>query len=886
MHRTIRRAAILAACGLLLEARGATFTWSGGVPVTPNYAWSIPGNWAGNAPPASAKDTGIVFGALGGALWTLSSQNLTDPFLLNFLQFDEQAPDMTLLGGRLQFVLDNTVTPNRQAYLAVEGDGHQHVIQNALVLGTDLAVGGRAFNSLLFSGIISGSGKLVIGGLRVLDGSAALTVRLAGANTYSGGTTLGGFYVSSYTFAGHDQAFGTGPIEIVPLSALGAFDSARTLANPVRVYADSTDTSTLRILAGTDVTFTGPITWEGSTAYLRVENGNTTLARAPSAPGVLHKFGSGDLLLTFADPAGFAPDLHIHTGRVRLGRNTSLLFSDVVVHVDDGLDLNGQPNPTLGTLSGAGRVQLGNSALALGGLINTVYSGNFSHSGGGSVTKAGPAQQTLAGPASTVARFAATQGEVLLTGGLTTTSTTADACRVGQFSSVGRLTISGSGLLDSSLSARSLVAGDEGTLVALAGVSSRWKAGPLTLGGPVGADRGALNIVSGTVEATQLRLADSAGGIGRILAVSGALLTTSGAVLGVQGRGEVTIGDLSSGGPLSRWQGSSLQLGGDNAPSASATASLQVDPSGEVAFSGRLTLWSDACTVMVNGGTLAVGSLANAPGSQPTFVLADGASGAAALTVGADQTDATYSGSFSRLPGTNSASLRKVGNGTWTLAGSIDATALIVTGGRVRLQQAQTSVNSITVQAGATLELQSPLTLGNASGSIVVEAGGTVLVPAGSVLVGRVTNYGLIANAPSGLPGSVRFTGPLENRGVLRLTRGTVLASEGAFLNYGRLDVLTGAFAPVGAFINLGVVLDASSLSAASAQRSGTGFTLTFPAYAGHVYQLQRSTNLATDAFAALGAAQMTSATQDQQLTFSDGNASGNAGFYRLLVDP
>ena len=85
-------------------------------------------------------------------------------------------------------------------------------------------------------------------------------------------------------------------------------------------------------------------------------------------------------------------------------------------------------------------------------------------------------------------------------------------------------------------------------------------------------------------------------------------------------------------------------------------------------------------------------------------------------------------------------------------------------------------------------------------------------------------------------------------------------------------------------FVNHGVVLTASAVKVRSATKVGTTVVVTIDGYTGHTYQLQRSASLNTGSFANIGPPQI--GTTGAMLTFTDGNASGAEGFYRVVVNP
>ncbi|MCB1134359.1 MAG: hypothetical protein KDN05_24805, partial [Verrucomicrobiae bacterium] len=131
--------------------------------------------------------------------------------------------------------------------------------------------------------------------------------------------------------------------------------------------------------------------------------------------------------------------------------------------------------------------------------------------------------------------------------------------------------------------------------------------------------------------------------------------------------------------------------------------------------------------------------------------------------------------------------------------------------------------------------------------------------------------------------GSIIGTGTLTNTGTLRLVGDAVLDFTGTFTNTGILDIMTwNGVLPAG-FVNNGIVLDRSAVKIDSVEMAGTSFAVTVTAYAGHVYQLQRSDDL-SGPWENIGPAQ---AGGNAPITLSDpAGATGDRRFYRVSVSP
>ena len=112
---------------------------------------------------------------------------------------------------------------------------------------------------------------------------------------------------------------------------------------------------------------------------------------------------------------------------------------------------------------------------------------------------------------------------------------------------------------------------------------------------------------------------------------------------------------------------------------------------------------------------------------------------------------------------------------------------------------------------------------GTVTGSVLIDAGGTVLSDCGTLT----------------------FTGIVTNNGTLRAINGSVLETYSNFVNNGTIDIINGGITNFhGAFINHGTILDASSVRISHATTSGLDFDVQIPSVIGHTYQLQFTTSL------------------------------------------
>ncbi len=275
-----------------------------------------------------------------------------------------------------------------------------------------------------------------------------------------------------------------------------------------------------------------------------------------------------------------------------------------------------------------------------------------------------------------------------------------------------------------------------------------------------------------------------------------------------------------------------------------------------------------------SGLTLDIGELSGVA----TASLKGGPTAGRTLTwrIGAKNTSSTYAGNITDSTGPTA--ITKTGAGTLTLAGTLSYTGnTTVTGGTLQISGAGTGNNTIEVQSGGTLDLP-----GNVSiGTLYIRAGGTLT--GNGVITGNVVNQGTVTLA-TGTGTPLRIVGNLTNSGTLRLANGTGLTISGALNNTGLIDATTGANPVAGTLSNNGTYVNASSIKLAQVRMSGTSMVMSIQSYAGHNYQLQRTTTLKPANWTNVGSAQ---AGTGGTLQFSDpAPAINQPAFYHILVSP
>jgi T5SS/PEP-CTERM-associated repeat protein len=151
---------------------------------------------------------------------------------------------------------------------------------------------------------------------------------------------------------------------------------------------------------------------------------------------------------------------------------------------------------------------------------------------------------------------------------------------------------------------------------------------------------------------------------------------------------------------------------------------------------------------------------------------------------------------------------------------------------------------------------------GTINGTVVVDAGGTVIADCSSLV----------------------FTGSVTNNGTMRASNGNVLEFYGTVVNNGVIDLINGGVTNFhGAFINNGTVLDSASVVVSQASVAGDDFVLQVPSVVGHTYRLQITPTLESPSWMDAGATQNGTGGV---LTFTDPGGATNqpSRIYRVRV--
>lgn len=343
------------------------------------------------------------------------------------------------------------------------------------------------------------------------------------------------------------------------------------------------------------------------------------------------------------------------------------------------------------------------------------------------------------------------------------------------------------------------------------------------------------------------------------------VLVTNGATVAVIGLGTGTVGAghaadsnvVTVAGGNSLWRMSALVVGnlGSNSNRVEITGGTVA--AGKSAPLSGATIGVDGTNnvIHVNGGALVV---TNSLGTAPLVVGQSGGPSTLLLDAGTVTVD--------RLIATNGL------NSIITLdAGTMNSRAAFVTNAQpfVIGDGANTATYHLlggthSFATGLRVRNASFLTgCGTISGTMVVDAGGTVLADCGGVLT---------------------FTGSVTNNGTMRAINGSVLEAYGTVVNNGTIDLINGGSTNFhGAFINNGTVVDANSVHITQISTLGNDVNVQIPSLSGHTYQLQFTPSFTPTNWTSTGSSQ---AGNNATLTFTDSGGATNVPglFYRIDV--
>lgn len=359
----------------------AQYVWTG--PFDGTTFWSA-GLWAPAAPPnGGLSTTSLTFNQIGAGANYTATNNLGNPFQLNSLNF-------TGLGGGITIgsAAGNTLGFSGAAQINHFGLGYSDISSSLTLSPTSTTFGGNAFGTLRVSGVISGSGPVIINRPQINPYNGF--VEFSGANTFNGGVTL----QAGTLQVNNGAALGTGTLNFAGGWLTAGF--SQTIGNAVTLNSD------FRYAGSGDMNLTGNITELGSRnmvvasqgggrLFLHGESNHSGVTSIEASPQIGFVVPSSGTLVLRGLNGSINQSRRITIsagGQLMLDNrdfgNNNNRVSDVAPIIMSGGELTLGGNPSAhtaedaGSLSGQGAVSVflnaipgGNTALLMDSLVRT-----------------------------------------------------------------------------------------------------------------------------------------------------------------------------------------------------------------------------------------------------------------------------------------------------------------------------------------------------------------------------------------------------------------------------------------------------------------------------------------------------------------------------------
>ncbi len=773
--------------------------------------------------------------------------------------------DFVLNGGTVQISARNTYSGNitiSSGRLKVAGGGTlgggNYAGTISMAPGTGLTW--QSTSSQVMSGVISGGGRVEVAN----GNSKTATLTLAGDNTYTGGTFVGGSSTvvattaSGILKAGSSTAFGTNTVKVWGGSVTvpgGVLDlNGQTISNALILNGTGIDLGGALINNNTvSATYAGLVTL-GSNASVLGKNGKINLTN----PGTLTGSGYG---LTLGGAAG--------------GSVTSILGMDTggLTKQDAGTwTLLGANTYTGGSTVSAGTLQIS------GSLGSGSYAGNVALASGAVLQYSSDGAQTLAGIVSGAGSLLKDSNASTLTLSGTNTYTGGTRVNAGTLAlgandvlaDTGAVTVNGTGTLSLgtysdtvasvTLQGTGVISGSSGVLTSTGAYNLQAGSVSAILAGSAGANKtttgtvtlSGANTYTGTTTVSAGTLALGASDVlasGGVVTVSGTGTLSLGAFsdtvasVSLQGTGAIT----GSTGVLTSTGAYNLQAGSVSAILA-GSAGANKTTTGTVILSGANTY---SGTTNVSAGTLSVRNEAALGNVSDGTTIASGATLDIQAALGAEPialnggtitnlSTTTYTVAAPITMGANSTFAASNSAGELIFGGSVNGNYSLTKAGLGKIGIAADFNNwGNTVITGGSLYLGADATLGSIeryigvySGNISISSGGSFSYASNGIQTfsGVISGAGSFQKSTSSfgtltLSGANTYTGGTQiSGGILKLASATALGAVtgSVSLTAGALDLNGQSIAyakPLtlnGTGVNNGGALMNSSTTAAS----------------------------------------------------------------------
>jgi fibronectin-binding autotransporter adhesin len=527
---------------------------------------------------------------------------------------------------------------------------------------------------------------------------------------------------------------------------------------------------------------------------------------ALAGAGLLVKAGNGVLVLGGAN-GNYAGTVDIAAGTLGFGPGGSL-SAQTALSVSAGTLALNDTNQTIGSLAGAGSVQLGSGDLTTGALnTSTMFTGVIA--GTGALTKIGTGTMTLGGANTYTGATNVTAGTLRFVGGGSVAAGSAvsvssgatldlngTAQTVGSLAGAGSVALEGGSLAAGANNGSTLFSGTMDG----AGSFTKLGTGTLTFGGAntytgattvaggslrfVGggtlSDQSAVEVLSGAT----LDLNGTTQTVGSLAGAGNVLLGTGALIVGGYSSSTVYSGTMSGAGSLTKAGAGILTFAGTNTYTGDTTiaaGTLRFDVGGRLSGATAVSVSSGA-TLDLNGTTHTLASLAGAG----NVLLGTGA-----LTVGTNNASTTFAGTIS-----GSGGFSKVGTGTLTLGGlNTFAGPTTISAGSLRVTGALSGLTAVNVASGALFDIAGTTQLiGSLSGGGNVLLGNGVLIAGGSsastLFAGTMSGSGSFVKAGTG---TMALAGANTYTGLTAIAQGRLLLAGGSLSNLTTVAVAGGA---------------------------------------------------------------------------------------------